>query len=160
MEELRFILYGDYKSIPLSEFKNTSHCYARVENSGCEGYYVEVARWNEDINKWQRYAFAKFLGGEIPDCDGLTCATNVVSSLNERWNDESTFDVIHNLDNWKSKPNPFTGEVLEKIKAGMIKHGFVWKDKDNLDGWSDALLDAIQEEFDIETQLRHLFEGK
>ncbi len=37
---------------------------ARAENSGSEGYYVEVARWSYKRDRWERFCCVKFLGGE------------------------------------------------------------------------------------------------
>ena len=66
LNNLHFSLYGkDIKDISFEDLKNTSDCFARTESSGSEGYYVEVTRWNSEKSKWQRFAFLKFLGGEI-----------------------------------------------------------------------------------------------
>lgn len=40
---------------------------ARAEHSASEGCCCEVAIWNEATHRWERFAFAKFLGGEHPE---------------------------------------------------------------------------------------------
>lgn len=44
---------------------------ARAEDSGSEGTYCEVCVWNALTNRFERYAFKKFLGGEF-DVNGVT----------------------------------------------------------------------------------------
>ena len=39
--------------------------YARAEYSGCEGCYVEIAKWNRHTNSYQKFAFLKFFSGEV-----------------------------------------------------------------------------------------------
>jgi hypothetical protein len=34
--------------------------WARVEESGSEGIYLEIARWNMTTHQWQRFAFHKW----------------------------------------------------------------------------------------------------
>lgn len=59
---------GNGDSITLDELKQlqreTGSLFAHAENSGCEGCYVEVARYNNAANCWQRFAFLKCFGGE------------------------------------------------------------------------------------------------
>lgn len=43
---------------------------ARAEYSGCEGCYIEVAKWNTGSQRYERYAFEKVFGGEHPSEDG------------------------------------------------------------------------------------------
>ena len=38
--------------------------FARIENSGAEGRYIEIARCNESSFNYQRYAFYKFFSEE------------------------------------------------------------------------------------------------
>lgn len=44
--------------------EETGMIFARAEYSGSEGCYVEVARWNQEWNEWQRFAFCKVFDGE------------------------------------------------------------------------------------------------
>lgn len=44
--------------------KATGDFLARAEDSGCEGIYTEVARWSHCRERWERFCFIKFLGGE------------------------------------------------------------------------------------------------
>lgn len=73
---------GPMGSITLDELKaenaKTGLLLARAENSGCEGCYVEVAKWNTETDRWERYAFEKYFGGEHPsevDDDRVSCFT-------------------------------------------------------------------------------------
>ena len=105
IRKLSFTLYGDgYSSIVVSELmKIDGECIAKLEDSGSEGHYCEIARWNPKTQKYYRYAFAKFLGGEILDWDGKTCATNTTEYLNKVWHIDEEISLIHHLDDW-SKP--------------------------------------------------------
>ena len=47
---------------------------ARTEKSGCEGWYVEVARWNESRFTYQRFCFLKLF--EQSDAEEITKAIN------------------------------------------------------------------------------------
>ena len=80
---MRFALYhGPYTKASLSTgitldellvLAKDGELVARAENSGSEGCYVEVARWNPNPEtgpaQWQRYAFEKVFGGEIERLD-------------------------------------------------------------------------------------------
>jgi len=50
----------------LAEQRRDGMLFARTEQSGSEGCYVEVARWSEARGRWERYAFLKFLNGDDP----------------------------------------------------------------------------------------------
>ncbi len=50
----------------LAEQHRDGMLFARAEESGSEGCYVEVARWYEARWRWERYAFLKFLNGDDP----------------------------------------------------------------------------------------------
>jgi hypothetical protein len=41
------------------EFSNKHSVISRVENSGCEGIYVEVAVYDEKNDDWRRLCFCK-----------------------------------------------------------------------------------------------------
>lgn len=75
--------------------------FARAENSGCEGTYVEIARWNEKNRRWERYAFCKFLGGELYDDDmkAADIADRVVAEINK----DPRESFIHTLPDWEEK---------------------------------------------------------
>jgi hypothetical protein len=47
---------------------------ARTEKSGSEGFYVEVARWNDAKQAYQRFCFLKLFNQ--PDSDKITNAIN------------------------------------------------------------------------------------
>jgi hypothetical protein len=47
---------------------------ARTEKSGSEGWYVEVARWNETNQSYQRFCFLKLF--DQSDADEITNAIN------------------------------------------------------------------------------------
>ena len=66
----RFSLYAELwqSGLRLHELyalmDNGALLFARAEDSGCEGAYVEIARWCDERNQWFRFAFEKYLGGE------------------------------------------------------------------------------------------------
>ncbi len=102
IEQLSFSQYGEEcNHIKVSELiKIKDECIARVENSGSEGIYCEIARWNPKTQKYQRFAFAKFLGGEILDWDYKTCAKNVTEYLNDAWEICEDEPIIHHMEDW------------------------------------------------------------
>ncbi|KXS55129.1 MAG: hypothetical protein AWU57_475 [Marinobacter sp. T13-3] len=56
----RFQRYGKaFATVSLAELANHDGTLARVEESGSEGFYVEVARWDAAADQWARYAFLK-----------------------------------------------------------------------------------------------------
>jgi hypothetical protein len=64
---------------------------ARVEKSGSEGFYVEVARWNETNQSYQRFCFLKLFNE--PDAEEVANAIN--------WNFRSHLcGLIHSLPNY------------------------------------------------------------
>lgn len=54
----------------IEESRSEGLLVARAEFSGCEGCYVEVAKWNTGSQRYERYAFEKVFGGEHPSEDG------------------------------------------------------------------------------------------
>lgn len=75
---------------------------ARAENSGCEGCYVEVARWNWNYQQWQRFAFTKVFGR-----DGNESAFDYASKLAAAINtagDAEYAPLVHRLPNWSDSP--------------------------------------------------------
>lgn len=77
---------------------------ARAENSGCEGFYVEVARWSFKRERWERFCFFKLLGGEDrerPDWTPKQLAERYAREINDAYNDnQGDLALIHNLFNW------------------------------------------------------------
>lgn len=70
----RFCAYGSevlgegHTLAQLIEFqKSEGSLFARAENSGSEGCYCEVARWNLKTHRFERFAFLKCFGGEWTD---------------------------------------------------------------------------------------------
>jgi len=63
---IRFSLYSQlaFEFVSSDTLIKDSDCVARVEQSGSEGFYVEVAKWNEDYQQWMRHAFKKFFQQE------------------------------------------------------------------------------------------------
>jgi len=55
------------RNVSLRTLLKVKSLWARAENSGSEGCYVEVAKWNFVSNRWERFAFEKFFGGEMWD---------------------------------------------------------------------------------------------
>lgn len=103
----RFDLYGtgctEVLTCEQMVEKNREDCkaiFAHAEKSGCEGTYVEVAKYNDGIRAWQRYAFRKFLGGELGDeRDGQQSADAVAMWINER--NIGRDAVVHLMPNYK-----------------------------------------------------------
>lgn len=62
---IHYSLYGTAGSIDHANLcarnRDTGDFLARAENSGCEGFYTEVAQWNHGRQRWERFCFAKFL---------------------------------------------------------------------------------------------------
>lgn len=55
-----FSLYGrPFEGIAGGELVNTDDIVARLEGSGSEGIYIEVARWDDTEKRWARFAFLK-----------------------------------------------------------------------------------------------------
>jgi hypothetical protein len=102
---LCFIQYSSEKSarlhkgFDLLEILEYEDLLARAENSGCEGTYVEVAIWSACRQRWERFAFEKFFGGEIkefPDLRSYETAKMVADFINERQGTAAS-SFIHNL---------------------------------------------------------------
>lgn len=55
------------RDVSLRSLLKVKDLWARAEQSGCEGCYVEVAKWNAGSQRWERFAFEKFFGGEMWD---------------------------------------------------------------------------------------------
>ncbi len=103
---LSFSLYGGEspsRGLTLDELHalaTAGDIWAHAENSGCEGCYVEVARYNAKKNTWERFACEKFFGGE----DGLEpegcvdTATRVAALINKAGDENA--NVVHRMENW------------------------------------------------------------
>lgn len=82
--------------------------YARAEQSGSEGTYVEVAIWNDNHRQWQRYAFMKCFGGEhpsLPDAESIETATRFATDINQICHTrESDFSIVHALPQYTNEP--------------------------------------------------------
>ena len=74
--------------------------WAHVENSGSEGFYCEVARWHEGAREWRRYAFQKYLGGEIEDHSARQCAEMVAAAINGAHDDAP--GIVHSMKDWQT----------------------------------------------------------
>lgn len=76
-----------HKTMSLQTLLFVPDLVARAENSGCEACYVEVARWSFIRHRWERFAFAKFFGGEIkefPDLGDEETCKKIADLINER----------------------------------------------------------------------------
>jgi len=105
MDDLKFSVYGTefMAFISLQELiEDKDDLMVRIEESGSEGYYVEVAMWNDTLHIWQRYCFLKLLGGEVEELDALTIAKDVKKKLNEAWGTEYV-SFIHGLNNYSKE---------------------------------------------------------
>lgn len=107
---------GRMASITLDELKaenaKTGLLLARAENSGCEGCYVEVAKWNDETNRWERYAFEKYFGGEHPsevDDARVSCVTTAekfAAEINNANRAGEYNSLIHTLPTYGSSGVP------------------------------------------------------
>lgn len=102
-----FALYGEvWNGVSFEELleqaKQDGMLLARAEESGCEGCYVEVARWNDGARQWQRYAFLKCFGGEDGIDDGGACETaeRIAASINDAAGRPRYPSLIHNMPNY------------------------------------------------------------
>ncbi len=66
------------KSVTVDELAADENCVARLEQSGSEGYYVEVARWDDDAG-WYRYAFNKFF--DFDEAELIESLININSGM-------------------------------------------------------------------------------
>ncbi len=100
----------------LCELASKGEVFARAENSGCEGCYVEVARWNQEANEWQRFCFEKVFGGEdlkldqqIGDdaCGAESTAERIANRINAI-SRHSHVALVHHFPTWGT-PKKATG---------------------------------------------------
>lgn len=105
-----FCTYGnwtrpmDYLSLEDLVNHNLEHqdLWARVEFSGSESCYVEVARWNNTANRWERYAFCKMMDVEIEDESAdYTDDEAKGERICELINLDTRFSFIHSLPTWQ-----------------------------------------------------------
>jgi hypothetical protein len=82
--------------------------YARAEQSGSEGTYVEVAIWNPNHRQWQRYAFMKCFGGEhpsLPDAGSIQTARQFADDINHLVHvQDVSFSIIHSMPCYTTDP--------------------------------------------------------
>lgn len=99
---MRFSKYGSagLDGLTLEELKQDPDIQAEAVESGCEGTYVEIAKWSETMKQWYRYAFAKFLGGEDgTERDGKEIAEDIALQINGR----NRQGFVYNMENWKDE---------------------------------------------------------
>ena len=85
--------------ISLAVLLRVPDLWAHAERSGSEGCYVEVARWSELRQRWERFAFAKVFGGEIkeqPDLGDNETAILLANFINERMKN-TVITIVHNF---------------------------------------------------------------
>lgn len=107
--DLRFALYGvSFGTLTFSAFverakKREDAFIARAENSGSEGCYVEIARWDEESIGWVRYAFCKILISPSAQWNSncakqqTTWAEMYADMLNKQF--DQAYGMIHSLPN-------------------------------------------------------------
>lgn len=99
---------------------------ARVEDSGCEGTYCEVAAWNDRTHRFERLAFYKFLGGEFKSLTARDAAAHCAQLINEAsaaWNVKNQeAPLIHNMPTFDSFSATQECQALVKIEAIMSRH--------------------------------------
>lgn len=104
---IRYAYYGNSKMSGIEHEALCEHnrehgdLLARAENSGCEGCYVEVARWSEKRQRWERFCHIKFLGGEDrtrEDWPADRLARHYAVEINEAARPaQDMLPLIHNL---------------------------------------------------------------
>lgn len=125
---MKYSLYGNLGHISLDALKDenaaTGCLFARAEHSGCEGCYVEVAKWNESTRRYERYAFEKYFGGEHPEDTDSAGVYGYAVDTAERFAADinnaagpggSTTPLIHTLPNFGEQP--IAPELLAACKA-------------------------------------------
>jgi len=101
---LDFRAYGGGGEVTLSQLIEMGDVFANVETSGSESCYVEVARWSNERERWERYAFAKMLDVElrdtVNDCDvlGECDSAMIIARLINNTRPSPSF--IHSLPEW------------------------------------------------------------
>lgn len=108
-----FSLYGEtWKTGPtlaeLEQLAKTEGVFARAEESGSEGCYVEVCRWQpgktpEHKGHFARYAFEKCFGGEC-GTEGATAAQSaqtIAGRLNALTDHKEFWPIIHRMPDYK-----------------------------------------------------------
>ncbi len=74
--------------------------WAHVENSGSEGTYVEVARWSRKAAAWRKYAFEKYLGGELDENIRSRESAEIVTNAINAGHDPDA-GIVHGLPYWE-----------------------------------------------------------
>jgi hypothetical protein len=93
---------------------------ARAENSGCEGCYIEVARWNQTTERWERYCFEKVFGGEHSEkADARVSSFETAQKFADEINDAAcchphNYPWVHYMPNWGSPP--IKDKILPHLK--------------------------------------------
>ena len=131
---MSYSIYGGGRNITLDELKAENDrggmLLARAENSGSEGCYVEVAKWNESTERWERYAFEKYFGGEHPGDDDLaTCMSTAekyaaeINAAGYSCGENQSF--IHALPNYgegeRAKQFLAAPELLESLEQILMQ---------------------------------------
>lgn len=95
--------------------RETQQLWAHAEESGCEGCYCEVSRWNDSTRRWERFAFEKYFGGEHPDKPDANCietAQYVATLINAHGYIVEFSPIVHSM--------PSYGELTE-LEAAAVK---------------------------------------
>jgi hypothetical protein len=105
---IRYTRYANRETIThdalCADNRDSGDFFARAEDSGSEGCYVEVACWSFERERWERYCFFKFLGGEDQERQDWTpvrLAEHYAREINEAAGPKcSRLPWIHRLPNW------------------------------------------------------------
>ena len=168
MKLTRYINDGDYPSVIdlqtiLDVAKEKQGFFASAEESGSEGCYVEVARWEHGADchtgRWCRYAFLKCFGGEdmtlerqgvtIPEQLGSVATADRIAARINLASGSHQVPFIHKLPNYGSKPEPnplipVAERLLVACRAGLNGLNF-WPQltHEELRKLGDMLINAI-----------------
>lgn len=111
----------------LANAKEHHDVHARAEDSGCEGTYIEVARWNPAQERWERWMFEKVFGGEDMTLEqqdtaeahdktllnSWPTAERIAAQINEASGNRDIV-FIHHLPDWESPRQP--ADVAQFLK--------------------------------------------
>lgn len=111
---MHFNLYGNHSfdHITLEQLvaEQDDHgmLFARAEHSGSEGCFTEVAIWNPKTRRQERYAFAKFLGGELKiegkdEATARELAEHCAKQINDAGHVDQYQSIIHNFPNYSGR---------------------------------------------------------
>ena len=122
------------RSIKWKQLIRIPFLFARAEDSGSEGCYVEIAKWNRHSRRYERFAHAKFFGGELwQESSAETTAARVATMINLASCSDIPFIKTRRRRTYKSKygdlkvnAGPSVLETMPYEFASIIHHMPTW----------------------------------